>query len=137
VLRPEGRELDDVVSREEVLRQIAAVTGGEFRAGTLGTPAIRAARQVRVGSLRTVAIWSHPLLLFLAVGLLASEWMVRPPGRARVGRKTGVRFGSLCRLWPTGHQDLARTDQFDQAEWAQQRDETVQLLAATGHSQDE
>ena len=77
VLRPEGRELDDVVSREEVLRQIAAVTGGEFRAGTLGTPAIRAARQVRVGSLRTVAIWSHPLLLFLAVGLLASEWMVR------------------------------------------------------------
>ena len=38
VLRPEGRELDDVVSRDEVLRQIAAITGGEFRAGTLGTP---------------------------------------------------------------------------------------------------
>jgi len=31
------------------LRQIAAVTGGEFRAGTLGTPTIRPARQVRVG----------------------------------------------------------------------------------------
>jgi uncharacterized membrane protein len=77
VLRPEGRELDDVVSRDEVLRQIAAVTGGEFRAGTLGTPAIRPARQVRVGNLRTVAIWSHPLLLFLAVGLLASEWLLR------------------------------------------------------------
>ncbi len=77
VLRPEGRELDDVVSRDEVLRQIAAVTGGEFRVGTLGTPTIRPARQVRVGSLRTVAIWSHPLLLFLAVALLASEWMLR------------------------------------------------------------
>jgi hypothetical protein len=77
VLRPEGRELDDVVSREEVLRQIATVTGGEFRAGTLGTPTIRPARQVRVGNLRTVAIWSHPLLLFLAVALLASEWMLR------------------------------------------------------------
>jgi uncharacterized membrane protein len=77
VLRPEGRELDDVVSRDEVLRQIAAVTGGEFRAGTLGTPTIRPARQVRVGNLRTVAIWSHPLLLFLAVALLASEWMLR------------------------------------------------------------
>ena len=34
VLGPEARELDDVVSRDEVLRQIAAVTGGEFRAGT-------------------------------------------------------------------------------------------------------
>jgi hypothetical protein len=77
VLRPEGRELDDVVSRDEVLRQIAAVTGGQFRAGTLGTPAIRPARQVRVGNLRTVAIWSHPLLLFLAVALLASEWLLR------------------------------------------------------------
>jgi uncharacterized membrane protein len=77
VLRPEGRELDDVVSRDEVLRQIAAVTGGEFHAGTLGTPTIRPARQVRVGSLRTVAFWSNPLLLLLAVALLASEWMLR------------------------------------------------------------
>ena len=77
VLRPEGRELEDVVSRDEVLRQIAAVTGGEFRVGTLGAPTIRPARQVRVGSLRTVAIWSHPLLLFLAVALLASEWLLR------------------------------------------------------------
>jgi len=77
VLRPEGRELDDVVSRDEVLRQIAAITGGEFRAGTLGTPTIRPARQVRVGSLRTVAFWSNPLLLLLAVALLASEWMLR------------------------------------------------------------
>ncbi len=77
VLRPEGRELDEVVSRDEVLRQIAAVTGGEFHAGTLGTPTIRPARQVRVGNLRTVAIWSHPLLLLLAVGLLAGEWLLR------------------------------------------------------------
>ena len=77
VLRPEGRELDDVVSRDEVLRQIAAATGGEFRAGSLGTPTIRPARQVRVGSLRTVAFWSHPLLLFLAVALLATEWTLR------------------------------------------------------------
>ena len=77
VLRPEGRELDDVVSRDEVLRQIAAATNGEFRAGSLGTPSIRPARQVRVGSLRTVAFWSHPLLLFLAVALLATEWTLR------------------------------------------------------------
>jgi hypothetical protein len=77
VLRPEGHELDDVVSRDEVLRQIAAITGGEFHAGTLGTPTIRPARQVRVGSLRTVAFWSNPLLLLLAVALLATEWMLR------------------------------------------------------------
>jgi len=30
-----------------------------------------------VGSLRTVAFWSNPLLLLLAVALLASEWMLR------------------------------------------------------------
>ena len=77
VVRPEGHELDDVVSRDGVLRQIAAVTHGQFRAGSLGTPAVRPARQVRVGSLRTVALWAHPLLLLLAVGLLAAEWMLR------------------------------------------------------------
>jgi hypothetical protein len=77
VLRPEGHELDDVVSRDEVLRQIATATGGEFRAGTLGAPSIRPARQVRVGRLRTVALWAHPGLLLLAVALLASEWMIR------------------------------------------------------------
>jgi hypothetical protein len=32
---------------------------------------------VRVGSLRTVEIWSNPLLFLLAVALLAAEWTLR------------------------------------------------------------
>jgi hypothetical protein len=43
---------------------------------------VRPPRKVRVGSLRTVEIWSHPLILLLAVGLLAVEWTLR--------RRTGL-----------------------------------------------
>jgi uncharacterized membrane protein len=77
VIRPEGRELEDVVSREAVLREIAQVTGGQFTDGTIGSPAVRKAREVRVGSLRTVELWSSPLLLLLAVVLLGTEWALR------------------------------------------------------------
>ena len=77
VIRPEGHELDDVVAREQVLREIASVSGGEFRDGTIGDPSVRPPRKVRVGSLRTVEIWSNPLVLLLAVGLLAAEWTLR------------------------------------------------------------
>jgi hypothetical protein len=77
VIRPEGRELDDVVARAEVLREIAAASGGSFRDGSLGSPAVRPPRKVRVGSLRTVEIWSSPLVLVVALGLLAAEWTLR------------------------------------------------------------
>ena len=77
VIQPEGRELDDVVARDRVLREIAEASGGEFRDGSLGSPAVRPPRQVRVGSLRTVEIWSSPLVLLLAIGLLAAEWTLR------------------------------------------------------------
>jgi uncharacterized membrane protein len=77
VIRPEGRELDDIVARKEVLRELASTSGGEFREGTLGDPAVRPPRKLRVGSLRTIDIWSNPLLLLLAVGLLAAEWTIR------------------------------------------------------------
>jgi uncharacterized membrane protein len=77
VIRPEGRELEDVVSRPAVLQEIAEATGGQFRVDALASPPIRKAREVRVGSLRTIELWSNPLLLFLAVVLLASEWALR------------------------------------------------------------
>jgi uncharacterized membrane protein len=77
VIRPEGRELEDVISRKAVLEEIAGVSGGQFSTGTLGRFAIRPAREVRVGSLKTIEIWSSPLLLLLAVALLGAEWLLR------------------------------------------------------------
>lgn len=77
VIRGEGHELDDVIAREGVLREIASTSGGDFRAGSLGSPAIKPPRKVRVGSLRTVEVWSNPLTLLLALGLLAAEWTLR------------------------------------------------------------
>lgn len=77
VVRPEGRELEDVISRKSVLEEIASVSGGQFSEGTLGRPPVRPAREVRVGSLKTIEVWSHPLLLLLAVALLGTEWVLR------------------------------------------------------------
>ncbi len=77
VVRPEGRELEDVVSRDAVLRELATATGGEFSTDVLGTPPVRKPREIRVGSLQTVQIWSHPGLLVAALGLLACEWAMR------------------------------------------------------------
>jgi hypothetical protein len=41
VVRPEGRELDDIVARAAVLRELASASGGQFRSGSLGTPEVR------------------------------------------------------------------------------------------------
>jgi uncharacterized membrane protein len=77
VVRPEGRELEDVISRPAVLKEIAQATGGHFEVDSLGSPPVRKAREVRVGSLRTIELWSNPLLLILAVALLGTEWALR------------------------------------------------------------
>jgi uncharacterized membrane protein len=77
VIKPEGRELEDVVSQREVLREIAGITGGRFIEGAIGSPAVRKPREIRAGSLRTVELWTNPLLLLLAIGLLATEWTLR------------------------------------------------------------
>ena len=77
VVRAEGHELDDVLAREDVLRELASASGGDFRAGSLANPTIKPPRKVRVGSLRTVEIWSSPLMLLFAVALLAAEWTLR------------------------------------------------------------
>ena len=46
--------------------------------GQAGRPAsVRKPREVRAGSLRTVELWSNPLLLLLAIALLATEWALR------------------------------------------------------------
>ena len=77
VVRPEGRELEDVLSRPAVLKEIAEASGGQFETDRLGTPPVRKAREVRVGSLRTIELWSSPILLLVAVLLLATEWALR------------------------------------------------------------
>ena len=77
VIHSEGHELDDVVAREGVLREIAKASGGEFRDGAIGNPSVRPPRKVRVGSLRTVELWSSPAMLLLALFLLAAEWTLR------------------------------------------------------------
>jgi hypothetical protein len=77
VLRSEGHELDDVIAREDVLREIAEASGGEFHRGAMGNPELRSGRKVRIGSLRTIEIWSNPALLLLALALLATEWTLR------------------------------------------------------------
>ena len=59
------------------LAEIAKASGGEFRDGSFGNPSVRPPRKVRVGGLRTVEIWSNPMLLLLAVGLLVAEWPLR------------------------------------------------------------
>jgi uncharacterized membrane protein len=77
VVRAEGRELEDIVSREEILRAIAAVGGGTYRRASLDGVTVRDPREVRVGHQRQIQIWSHPALLFLVLALLAMEWAVR------------------------------------------------------------
>ncbi len=77
VVRTEGRELEDVLSRDAVLKEIAALSGGSFRVGSLGDPVVLPPRAVRVGNLKNIEIWSNPGLLVLAVLLLTAEWALR------------------------------------------------------------
>jgi hypothetical protein len=77
VVRAEGKELEDIISREDVLRAIAEAGGGTFQRDTLDSVTIRDPREVRVGSQKQLQLWSHPALLMLVLALLAAEWAVR------------------------------------------------------------
>jgi uncharacterized membrane protein len=77
VVRAEGRELEDVASRDGVLREIARVGGGDYRFQDLDGLAVRSPREVRVGRRRAVELWSSPFLLLAGVALLATEWYLR------------------------------------------------------------
>ena len=77
VVRAEGKELEDVVFRDDVLREIADVGGGSYRRASLDGVTIREPREARVGRHRQVEVWSSPVLLLLALGLLAAEWVLR------------------------------------------------------------
>jgi uncharacterized membrane protein len=77
VVRSEGRELEDVISHQQVLREIASLTDGEFREANLGSVELRKPREIRAGNVKVVEVWSHPGLLLLALALLATEWALR------------------------------------------------------------
>jgi uncharacterized membrane protein len=77
VVRVEGKELEDIVSRDDVLRAIADVGGGSYHRNSLGDVSIRDPREVRVGRRQQIQVWSHPALLLLALCLLGIEWVVR------------------------------------------------------------
>jgi uncharacterized membrane protein len=77
VVRAEGRELEDVAARDRVLREIAQVSGGDYRFEELSGLSVRAPREVRVGRHRQVELWSSPLLLAAGLFFLACEWYLR------------------------------------------------------------
>ncbi len=77
VVRAEGRELEDIVARDDVLKEIAEAGGGDYRRASLDGVSIRDPREVRVGHQKRIEIWSHPALLLLVLALLALEWAVR------------------------------------------------------------
>jgi uncharacterized membrane protein len=77
VVRSEGKELEDVVFRDGVLREIAEIGGGTYREASLEGVTIRAPQEVRVGNQRAIDVWSNPIFLVLALGLLAAEWTLR------------------------------------------------------------
>ena len=77
VTRGGGKELEDVIFRDDVLREIAQAGGGTYRRASLGGVSIRDPREVRIGKHHQVEVWSNPGFLVLALGLLAAEWAVR------------------------------------------------------------
>jgi len=84
IVREEGRELEDVVSRDRVLEELARASGGRFarmldgRGGLAWDDLeVRPSREVRVGRQETVAVWAHPLMLLAALGALVTEWWCR------------------------------------------------------------
>ena len=77
VVRAEGKELEDVVFRDDVLEALAEAGGGTYRRASLAGVTIRDPRELRIGKHHQVEVWSTPLLLVLAIGLLAAEWSLR------------------------------------------------------------
>ncbi|HVY37076.1 MAG TPA: glutamine amidotransferase [Polyangia bacterium] len=77
VVRAAGPELDDVAARDRVLRELAQVSGGEYRAEKLPRLAVRPSREIRVGRQETVEVWSRPPLLIVGLALLLIEWTLR------------------------------------------------------------
>ena len=79
LVRAEGRELEDVAARDDLLRAVADATGG--RAISTGDDIDRLSflesESVRVGRRKDVEVWSGAWVFFVAVLFLSAEWAVR------------------------------------------------------------
>ena len=79
-LREGGTELDRPVGDRETLENIAEATGGSALGPVDELPArlkMDPPRIVRVDRRTDIELWSRPGLLFLIVGLLGLEWLLR------------------------------------------------------------
>jgi uncharacterized membrane protein len=77
IVRAEGRELQEVVARSEVLAALAHESGGTFFEESFGDVAIKPMREERLGRREAIEIGTHPGLMALALLLLCSEWYLR------------------------------------------------------------
>ena len=77
LIRPEGRELDDIVARKGVLAELATQTGGMFVENKFAEFPLQPLREERLGRQRAIELWSNPLMLAVAVLLLCFEWVLR------------------------------------------------------------
>jgi uncharacterized membrane protein len=77
LIRPEGRELEDIVARKSVLAELATQTGGQFVENGFADFPLKPLREERLGRQRAIELWSNPLLMAVAILLLCFEWAIR------------------------------------------------------------
>jgi hypothetical protein len=80
LVREGGSELDRPVGDPATLESIAKATGGMALGAVDSLPsnlAFDPPRIVRVDRRTDVELWSRPGLLFLVIGLLGLEWLLR------------------------------------------------------------
>jgi len=80
LVRDAGTELDRPAGDEDLLRGVAAATGGSYLGPVDRLPSdlqFDPPRVVRVDRRADVELWSRPGLLLLAIALLGVEWLLR------------------------------------------------------------
>ena len=79
LVRDEGKELSVVAGREDLLRGVSDATGGTYLGSETDLSPLTFAppRVIAIDRKQDLELWSHPLMFFIAVGLLAAEWLLR------------------------------------------------------------
>jgi uncharacterized membrane protein len=79
LVRADGKELEDVEARPELLQAIAHATSGRFDdgSGSIAGLTLVDSESVRVGRHKDVEVWSFGWVFFLAIVLLSAEWALR------------------------------------------------------------